>query len=312
MATDFDIETFTELYEGWLHTDDEDRPGSAAEDQLRHQYRQAWQVGGRHPRLDILHFIMGTRLAEGADLVWEALNDDEDELMVAAALGAALMLLRPHPELAEPTIVERLKALVETGPDRVRFLALTVLDRPRLDSLDPLLRELAEHSDDDSVRHYAYRMLLRSGYDPAKRAIFADIRQRPDRFAPAIDLYSYRAVLDLSDAEVHELREMLRRYVEKTRQLILDGDSAPPVSVVGALARDGLAINDPAAEAIAQYARTAERARERREAVEALAAIGTPRASELLGELAFAEPADVAERAREVLGEGGDAGERGH
>jgi hypothetical protein len=199
-ADDFDIEAFTELYEKWLHIDDEDRPGSAIEGQLRQQYRQAWAVGGRHPHLDILHFIMGTRLAEGADLVWEALNNDEDELMLSAALGAALMLLRPHPELAEPPVIERLKALVESGPDRVRFLALTALDRPRLDSLDPWLRELAEHSDDDSVRHYAYRILLRSGYDPAKRAIFADIRQHPDRFAPAIDLYSYRAALNLSDA----------------------------------------------------------------------------------------------------------------
>jgi hypothetical protein len=83
--------------------------------------------------------------------------------------------------------------------------------------------------------------------------------------------------------------------------MILEGKRAP-VSIVGALARDGLAINDAAAEAIAQYARTAESKRDRREAVEALAAIGTPRASELLGELAFADAPDVAERAREVLG----------
>jgi hypothetical protein len=300
-ADEFDIEAFTELYEKWLHTDDEDRPGSAVEEQLRQQYRKAWAVGGRYPHNDVLHFLGRTDLVEGADLVWEALNQ-EDTLLLAAALSAALMLLHDHPELASPPVVERLKYLVEEGPERQRWLALHVLGQPRIDALHPWLRDLAERTDRGHIRMEAYRILLPSGQEAAKLAYFDDIRSNPGHFGRAMDLYSYRAVLDLSDAEVHELREMLQRYVEKTRQLILDGNSGAPVSVVGALARDGLDIDDAAAEAIAQYARTAESKRDRREAVETLAAIGTPRASELLGELAFAEPPDVATRAREVLG----------
>jgi hypothetical protein len=299
-ADDFNIEAFTELYQEWLHSDEDERRGSDLEERLREQYRQAWEVGGRYPHLDVLHFIMQTRLAEGADLAWEALKED-DELIVAAGLSAALMLLRDHPELAEAAVITQLKGLAENGPPRLRFLALQVLDRPRINGLEPWLRDLAGRTDDDAVRMGAFRALLRSGYEPAKQAFLDDMREHANHYARAIDLFGQRAALNLTAAEEREVREMLQRYVDKTRQMVLDGTPSPPVSVVGALARDGLAIDDAAAEAIAHYARTAESASDRRQAVEALAAIGTPRASELLGELAFAELADVAERAREVL-----------
>lgn len=301
MASDFDIEAFTELYLEWLHTEDEERPGSPVEQQLLQQYRQAWELGGRYPRHDVLFFIGSTATSDAAPIVWQALHFD-DELLVAGALHAAFLLLRKYPALAETDVVTALKKVVEEGPPRIRSLALGILDRPRLEGLDPWLRDLAERTEDDDVRMTAYRILLRTGYEPAKQALFADIRENPDHFGWAMDLFGYRSVLNLTGAEEQELREMLQRYVDNTRTMIVEGKRRPPVSVVGALARDGLAIGDPATEAISQYARTAEETKDRRQAVEAIAAIGTPRARELLAELAsLTEPADVAERAGELL-----------
>jgi len=97
---------------------------------------------------------------------------------------------------------------------------------------------------------------------------------------------------------------MLRRYVDRVCEMMQGPErrSNPPLSVVGALAKDGLELEAAAVDAIADFARTADDTKRGLEAAEALGAIGTARARALLEALASSDaPADVVERARELL-----------
>jgi hypothetical protein len=193
--------------------------------------------------------------------------------------------------------------------DTQRFMALHVLNLATVGGLDSWLRELAEGDQSAAIRREANIALMRKGSRAAKNALLADLRQHPNNFGVADELWQHRRALKVTAAEERELREAVLRYVEWLRGRLHDPDENEStrdmaIAMLGTFVRDGCPHQEEDADAVGKFAASATEVSYRIRAIETLAAFGTPRARTWLQDLASSRNAKrVVDHARKMLQE---------
>ncbi len=274
---------------------------------LLRECHQAWQTGDRQAKLHALAVLSRGRPRGGEEIVWEAL-ESSDVSLSGNGLAPAIQYVSENGLRPDARGVAALRQVVlQHSDDHIRMAALDLIGQLGLDELDPWVRQLTKRAPHEGVRRQANIILMRKGYPDGKRALFAYLREHPDHVGVADDLWLARDVFHLTRAEERLLRAAIQRWVVSLHARLRDRNNYEAsrrfsVAMLGRFAREGFAFEEAAVDDAAQLARAAEEPETRLQVVLALEAFATPRARDVLRELAAdGQPREVAREARRAL-----------
>jgi hypothetical protein len=225
---------------------------------VRRGLLQAWESGDAYLQYAALQFIIESRPPQGRAVVGRALTSKHPS-MVGNALSAALLYTVHRQKLGKP-LKEALERVVEHGMlGSERWTALTALGRAGA-GRNAWLEELLERSPFECVRMEAARLLTERGSALGKELLLGDVRAHREHYGVAHELWAYRAMLGLSDAERREVRKVVTRYLRSLRRRLHgkasdESERRMAAGVLRELAADGFKLTSNDLKAIRKVQR---------------------------------------------------------